>query len=226
MSDVQAEGSTRSFGRVIEVIATISMVFATIGVVAPLVGGNGLRITGRPDGSEAMMSVTTEPSSAFNIDLGNPLPTMVDDLGEVSVFGQAVVEVGDPLTATAYMLDPTSLQRVVWLLWQVSGPLLALLIAWPLLQMARSTRAGNPFTVENERRLWRISGLVIGGGFVAGLIAGVAQTIIVQRSAAADLFNIELTIDFIPIIVGLVIAALASIWHQGVAMHDELDATI
>ncbi len=226
MSNDHPEGSARSFGRAIEIIATIAIIFATIGVIAPLIGGNGLRITDQPDGSEAMMSVTAEPSSEFEIDLGNPLPTTVDDFGDVSVFGQAVVEVGDPLTVTADMLDPTPSQRVVWLLWQVSGPLLALLIAWPVRQMARSTRTGDPFTVENERRLWRISALVIGGGFAVSLIAGVAQMIIVQRSAAADLFDPELTIDFIPIIIGLVIAALASIWHLGVVMRDELDATI
>lgn len=42
------------------------------------------------------------------------------------------------------------------------------------------------------------------------LIAGFAQMIIVQRSAASDLLAINLTIDFVPIIIGLVIAALAS----------------
>jgi hypothetical protein len=46
------------------------------------------------------------------------------------------------------------------------------------------------------------------------------------RSAASELFIIEFEISFLPIIAGLVIAALASIWHIGVDMRDELDATI
>lgn len=226
MSQAHSEGSTRSFGRVIEIVATIAMAVAIVGIIAVLAGGNGLRVTERPNGSDAMMTVAGAPSSEFDIDLGTPLPTTVDDSGNVSVFGQAVVEVGDPLTVTASMLDPTPSQRVAWLIWKVSGPMLALLIAWPIRQMARSTRTGDPFTAENERRLWRISGLVIAGGFVVTIIAGVAQMLIVQRSAASDLFTVHLTFDFIPIIIGLVIAALASIWHHGVAMRDELDATI
>lgn len=226
MSDVHSRDSTRPFGRAIEIIATITMLFAVVGIVGPLVGGNGLRITSRPDGSNAMMAVVGSPSSEFPIDLGDPLPTTVDDFGDVSVFGQAVVEVGDPFTVTVSMLDPTPSQRVLWLIWQVSGPLLVLLVAWPIRQMARSTRSGDPFTAENERRLWRIAGLVLVGGFLVGVIAGFAKTIIVQRSAAADLFDISVTLQFSPVVIGLVVAALASIWHQGVAMRDELDATI
>lgn len=226
MSDVQNEGSNRSYSRAIEVFATIAMVFTVIGIVAPLVGGNGLRITDRPDGTDAMMTVVGSPSSEFDIELGDPLPTAVDDDGDVSVSGLPVVEVGDPLTVTASMLDPTPSQRIAWLIWQVSGPLLVLLVAWPIRQMARSTFDGDPFTSENERRLWRISGLVIAGGFTVSVIDSIAQDVIVRRSAATYLFDLELTLDFAPIFIGLVIAALASIWHHGVAMRDELDATI
>ncbi|MGB3733683.1 MAG: DUF2975 domain-containing protein [Ilumatobacter sp.] len=226
MSSLLTKGSSASLGRTIEIFASIVMAFAVLGIVAPLIGGNGLRITDRPDGDDAMIEVVGSPSSAFDIDLGDPLPTTVDDDGNVSIRGQAVVEVGDPVTVAASMLDPTAAQRVVWLLWQISEPLLVLLIAWPIRQMARSTNTGDPFTTENVRRLWRISVLVMAGGVAVEAIANVAKMIIVQRSAAADLFAIEASLDLSPIFIGLVIAALASIWQQGVAMREELDATI
>jgi len=227
MANDRPKDSARSLGRAVEIIATIAMLFALIAIVASLVGGNGLRITDRPDGTDAMMTIVAQPSAEFDIDLGNPLPTTVDEAdGTVSVFGQAVVEVGEPLTVTASLLNPGLAQRILWLIWQISGPLLLLLVAWPIRQMARSTKDGDPFTARNERRLWSIAGLVMVGGIVVSMISGSAQTIIMGRSAASELFIIEFEISFLPIIAGLVIAALASIWHIGVDMRDELDATI
>ncbi len=218
---------TRSYGRAVEVFATIAMVLAAIGIIATLIGGNGLRITDRPDGDAAMMTIDGRPSDEFVIDLGDPLPAVIDeDDGAAKVLGQAVVTVGEPLTVTASLLDPTPTQRVIWLIWQVSGLLLVVLISWPIRQMARSTRDGDPFTARNERRLWTISGLVIVGGTLVNVINGSARTIILGRSAAADLFAIEFEISFLPIFIGLVIAALASIWRTGVSMRTELDATI
>lgn len=227
MSNARPKYSARSLGRAVEIIATIAMLFALIAIGASLVGGNGSRITNGPDGTDAMMTVVGRPSPEFDIDLGNPLPTTVDEAdGTVKVFGQAAVEVGEPLTVTASLLDPTRSQRVIWLIWQVSGPLLLLFIAWPIRQMARSTKEGDPFTAKNERRLWSIAGLVIIGGTLVSVISGSAQTIIMGRSAASELFIIEFEISFLPVIAGLVIAALASIWHIGVDMRDELHATI
>lgn len=227
MSNARSQDSARSLGRAVEIIATIAMLFSLLAIGASLLGGNGLRITDGPDGTDAMITIVGQPSAEFGIDLGNPLPTMVDEAdGTVKVFGQAVVEVGEPLTVTASLLDPTPSQRVIWLVWQVSGPVLLLLVAWPIRQMARSTKDGDPFTARNERRLWSIAGLVALGGVFVSVISGSAQTIIMGRSAAADLFVIEFEISFLPVIAGLVVAALASIWHIGVEMRDELDATI
>ena len=226
MSNTRSEGSSRLLGSAIEIFAVIAMAFAVIAFVASFVGGNGLRLTDRPDGDAAMITVVGQPSAEFDIDLGDPLPTMIDDFGNVSVRGQPVVEVGEPITVTASMLDPTPSQRIIWLIWQASGPLLVLLIAWPIRQMARSTKDGDPFTARNERRLWSISGLVVVGGIVVSMISGMAQTVIMGRSEAADLFAVQFDISLAPIFTGLAIAALASIWHIGVEMRDELDATI
>ena len=225
MSDARSDAS-RSRTSVLEILIMIIMALATAAIVAVLIGGNGLRITDRPDGKDAMITIDGQPSSEFDIDLGDPLPTMVDDDGNVTVAGQPIVEVGAPITVTASMLDPTPSQRVIWLIWTVSGPLLVMLIAWPVLQMARSARFGDPFTAANVRRLWWLAGLVSIGGTLVSMISGSAETIIMGRSAAADLFNIEFEISFLSIAAGLLISALASIWHVGVTMRDELDATI
>ena len=70
-------------------------------------------------------------------------------------------------------------------------------------------------------------GLLVGAGGVAySTVAGLARVLLVQRSAAADLFLVVFEIPFLPIIAGLFIAALASIWRIGVTLRDDVEATI
>ncbi len=106
MSNDRSQPSARSLGRAVESIAIVAMIFALLDIGASLIGGNGLRITDGPDGTNAMMTVVGQPSAEFDIDLGNPLPPMVDEAdGTVKVFGQAPVQVGEPLTVTASLLE-------------------------------------------------------------------------------------------------------------------------
>ncbi len=223
MSRTQHNESHAPLGRTIEVITLMAMALMVIAIAVITIGVNGLRLTGGPDGKSAAMSVEAEMLAP--IDLNADLPITIDDNDRASVFGQAPVRATSP-TATVEFLDPTSSQRVIWIVWQTAGPLLGLLIAWPVLQMARSARRGDPFTPANERRLWFIAGMVTSGGLAYSMIAGAAQTLLVQRSAAADLFAIVFEVSFIPIGAGLVLAALASIWRIGVQLRDDVDATI
>jgi hypothetical protein len=199
------------------------MAFMAVAIIATIGGVNGLRAFGGPDGADPVMSIVADVQAP--LDLDDLLPITVDDTGRVSVFGQAPVRATSP-TATIEFLDPSASQRVIWLIWQVSGPVLGLLVAWPVLQMARSTRAGDPFTPANERRLWTVAILVAVGGIGYSMVAGFARMLLVQRSAAADLFAIVFEISFLPIIAGVVIAALASIWRIGVSLRDDVDGTI
>lgn len=223
MSTTGNDRSHARLGRSVEVITWIAMGFMAVAIVAIIIGTNGLRLTDEPDGVDAVMSVDAEVRTP--LDLNEVLPITVDDTGRVSVFGQAPVRAASP-TATVEFLDPTASQRVIWLIWQLCSPLLGLLIAWPVLQMARSTRLGDPFTPTNERRLWTIALLVGVGGLASSMADGMARTLLVQRSAAADLFAVVFEISLVPIIAGLFIAALASIWRIGVTLRDDVEATI
>ena len=223
MSTSPNERSHTPLGRSVEVVTLIAMAFMAVAIIATVAGVNGLRVFGGPDGVDPVMSVVADVRAPLDMD--ELLPITVDDFGQASVFGQAPVRATSP-TAHVDFLDPTSSQRVIWLIWQISGPVLGLLVAWPVLQMARSTRRGDPFTPANERRLWTIAGLVATGGIAYSVVAGFARMLLVQRSAAADLFAITYEISFLPIIAGVVIAALASIWRIGVALRDDVHATI
>ena len=192
-------------------------------IIAVLIGVNGLRLTGGPDGNEAAITVVAEVQDPVGWD--DRLPIRTDDAGFTNTFGQGAVRATSSF-ATLELLDPSASQRVVWIIWQLAGPTLGLLIAWPLLRLARTSRLGDPFTRANERRLWRISGLAITGGLAYSAITGMAETLLIQRSAAADMFIIAFEISFIPIAAGLVIAALASIWRIGVSLREDADATI
>ncbi len=224
MSKSTPNESVSSLSRWVEFFAVFAMFFMTLGVIIPIAGVNGLRLWGGPNGTDAVMTVPGEVD--FAVDFGDPLPKFTSDDGTVSVFGQAPVELAAPTITNVAYLDPTASQRVIWILWQVAGPLLGLAIAWPIRQMARSTRTGDPFTSSNERRLWRIAAFVAAGGIGYSLVAGFAQMLLIQRSAASDLFVVNSTISFAPIAAGVVIAALASVWRIGVGMREELDATI
>lgn len=223
MTSTANDRSHARLGRAVEIVTIIAMGFMAIALVAVIVGVNGLRLTGGPDGKVAAMSVVAEVR--VPLDLNDVLPITVDDTGRATVEGQAPVRATSP-TATLEFLDPTASQRTIWIIWQLAGPVLGLLVAWPILQMARSTRLGDPFTPDNERRLWTIATLVGTGGLGYAVLSGIARMLLVQRSAAADLFAIVFEVPFLPIVAGLTIAALASIWRIGVMLRDDVDATI
>jgi len=53
-------------------------------------------------------------------------------------------------------------------------------------------------------------------------VSGSAATLMIQRSAAADLAPIQFTIEFLPLLLGLVVAVLAGVWQIGVEMRDDV----
>ena len=51
-------------------------------------------------------------------------------------------------------------------------------------------------------------------------------TWLVERSAASELVDRTFMVSFVPIVIGVAVGALASIWRVGVGLRQDLDGTI
>lgn len=219
----QTERATQPLAwiRLLEALLIAGMAIGALTIIATVLDQPGLGVLGddRP---------TVDAQVAFPVDLGNEFETTMSDNGIVidADTGQAPVELGEPVAARFTFLDPSMDQRVIWLLWQVAGPLLVLVGLSLVLSIVRSARHGDPFVRANVRRLWWLAALFAIGGTGYSMLSGFAAVLMVQRSAAADLAVIQFTVEFLPILVGVAIAALASVWRVGVGLREDVEGMV
>ena len=211
-----------------EGIAFIGLAAAALQIVLVITGPYVLDVL--PGGIESLDSdqvMSTRGEVGFPVDFDDRLTTVeTEDGTRDAATGMAPVEVGGPVEAQISFLDPTTSQRTIWAIGQLLAPIMVIAGIWLVLQIVRSTRKGDPFTSENERRLWTLAVLVAGGGTVYQLIAGFGRMLLIQRSAAAELFTITATVSFLPLILGLLIALLAAVWRIGIDLREDVEATI
>ncbi len=209
-------GSVRLF----EILLAIGMVFMVIGVVTPILDRPGLGLIGdtRP---------TADAELDFDVDFGDRLTTVATDDSVVdAATGQAPVTIGAPVSARFVFEEPTGSQRVIWLVLQCVPPLLALAGTWLAFSIVRTARRGDPFIAANERRLWRLAFLIAVGGTAWSLAGAFLGMLLIQRSAAADMTPITASVSFLPLIVGLGVGVLASVWHVGIGLRDDVEGMI
>ncbi len=211
--------------RTVEVLAAIAIILMMISVIGAIVGHNGLGLTSWSFADQRVMSITVERNLA--LDTADQLVWVDGPNGTVDeATGKAPVEFGGPIQAELYFWGPTAAERAVFVGVQIMGPLLGIAGTWQVLRMARSTQTGDPFTEQNENRLWCLAFIIAVGGSAYLAIREAARIWLVDRSAAVDLVDITIYVDFRPIAFGLVVAALAAVWHVGVGMRADLDGTI
>lgn len=219
-----ATGTSRSPVRAMEILATIVIVVLAISVVATIIGRSGLGLVDDLPGDPDM---TIRADIETPVDFGAVLATTRSDNGPVdAATGGAPVELGEPVSVPFTFTRPTDAARVLWVLWQIGGPIVGIAVTWLIRSIIRSVRSGDPFTRANERRLWQIAGLVGVGATVVSMLEGVARTFIFQRSAAADLVPIGIDISFLPLIAAGVIAVLATVWRSGVGLRDDVEGLV
>lgn len=107
----------------------------------------------------------------------------------------------------------------------VDRPGLGLLLAL-VLSIVRSARHGDPFVRANVRRLWWLAGLFAIGGTSYSVLSGFAEVLMIRRSAVADLAVTRFTVEFLPILVGIAIAGLASVWQVGVGLREDVEGMV
>jgi hypothetical protein len=204
-----------------EILLVLAMVFATVAVIGTIIDRPGLGLYGDTD-------PTVDAELADPVDFGDRLTTRIDDGGIVvdADSGLAPVDLGAPVTARFTFTDPTTDQRVIWVLWQVAGPLLAIAGIWLALLILRTAKGGDPFVAANVRRLWILSNLIAIGGTAYSMFSGFAGTLMIQRSAAMDLAPVQFSVSFLPIIAGIGVAVLARVWQVGVDLRDDLEGVV
>ncbi len=210
----------RNTAKALEALLVIGMVFMVLGMVGAVIDRPGLGLYG-----DTRPAVDAEVD--FPVDFGDRLATTeIDDAIVDAATGQAPVTIGEPVIAHFVFTEPSASQRVIWVIWQVTDPLVALLGTWLVFAIVRSARRGDPFVAKNEQRLWVLAFVVGVGGMLTQLLGGFSEMLMLQRSAASDMTSITATLSFLPAILGLGIAVLAAVWHVGVGLRDDVEGMI
>ncbi|MBK6437620.1 MAG: DUF2975 domain-containing protein [Candidatus Microthrix sp.] len=206
--------------KLFESLLIVGMLFGVLSVAGVLIDKPALGLYG-----DSSPFVDAEPT--FPVEFGDNQATIVSDNEQINpAYSQAPVEIGKPVTARFTFIEPRPDQRVIWVIWQVSGPLLVLAGLWLVYSVVRSARLGDPFVARNERRLWTLAGLIAVGGTGYSMLTGVAEMLMLRRSAAAGLTEMVFTVSFLPLVAGLGVAVLAWVWHVGISLQDEVAGTI
>ena len=221
----QPQPGSMSLVKVFESLTIVALALMVLGVISIAIGPNGLGLVsgGWIDGE--VMSVDAELD--FPVDFGDRLEWVEAAQGTVdAATGLPPVEFAGPVTAQLLFWSPTTAQRTAWVLWKIAGPLLGIAGAALVLRMTRDARNGDPFSPANETRLWKLAFLVAIGGSVVSWVGAAVRAWLIESSAAADSVTLTFTLVFSPIIVGIGIALLASVWRVGVGLREDVDGMV
>ena len=208
-----------------------AIVLETIVVVGFVLGPSGL---GLPiprlgpfelDGT-AMMAVEGTLSEPPQIALDLTWENTPEGAVDVST-GLSAVELTGPFTAGVAFLNPTPLERALFVTARIVIPLTVVLVLWHLYQMVSSLERGTPFTSENGRRVRAVGLVIMVGGTLGVLVSRYLDNWLITNSAAASAFDVGPgSIPLTPLVVGLLLTVLAIVWNHGVALEEDTEGLI
>jgi hypothetical protein len=208
-------------GRVIEGLLWIAIVLsAAVGVTRILSAPAGFGPVYVP-GFTQLVSVPITLNTQVSV---AGAPVMVDaDQGTVdSVTGGPPVEVDGPFTGTLYLWEPSTGQRLAWLLPGLVGAALVIGVLALLLKMARALRQSDPFTPANARRMTVIAWLVAVGGMAVQVLAIWSRWWLIDGTSAKGIAVHDWGVSFLPLFAGIGLAFLAAIFRAGTRLRDDV----
>lgn len=122
--------------------------------------------------------------------------------------------------------DPNLTERMLLALPRISGALLLLLAIELLRRIARTLRAGDVFVPDNARRLTVIAVIVLALGILGPLVQALTTDLLVAGTPARDAVPFEVTFAFGPVLLGLLIAALAEVFRRGTALRADTEGLV
>jgi hypothetical protein len=219
--------------RVVEVAILAAVLLSLAAGLSMLLGPNGLGVFNfEPQwpvvgASQDEMSVETQFSQDAGISVRNAPTWRSTPTGTVDArTGGRPVELEGPFLGQVGFPAPSVEQRLLWVSWRASIPLLAAGALCLVLLIVRSVRAADPFTATNARRLRWLAALVGVGGTLVSVLGAALRRWLLDNSGAGNIVVRDWFFSWTPLLVGLLIAVLAQVWSRGVELRSELEDVV
>lgn len=119
-------------------------------------------------------------------------------------------------------LNPSWTDRFWYAMPAVASTVLLICVLLLMFKMIGTARVDRFATEPNARRLLAIAVIIGVGGSVCQVAEIVGRHVILGRSAAAGLFEIEWFFSFTPLMAGFVLVLLANLMRRNVALRQDL----
>ena len=132
----------------------------------------------------------------------------------------------DPTAATLTIEDPDTVDRLAVAVPTILGALAIGIVLTLVLEVVRTLREGDPFTMANARTLAHAAVASVVGGVVLAL-AQVGSDAVLRSSLPDELpvaFSAQLS--NVSLVAGLLLATLAQVFHRGVRLREDLEGVI
>lgn len=131
-----------------------------------------------------------------------------------------------PGASVVQLWDASLLQRISYLLLEVTVFVAVSVVALTLARLVADSRKESPFTLRNVRRLQRIGALLLVGAPVASFAHWACERWMVESSSVGDrVTRYGYGLSSLPVwtmLVGAAVLVLADVWKRGVAMADDV----
>jgi Protein of unknown function (DUF2975) len=131
-----------------------------------------------------------------------------------------------PMTGTVVVRDPTPAQYGWDLVPSVLLLVLAAVVAWLLLGVARSLRAGDPFTPRNALRLRTLSILLIVGGTFVPIFQSIAFEGVLDPLLPSGPRTWTLQLQLWPVLSGILVGFLAEVFARGARLREDVEGLV
>jgi hypothetical protein len=195
--------SGRDQGALEAVLGAALLIVVVFGLVLP-----AARVVGVGTGSSVRVVELEEPASVPELPAGAGVTLLGTSEAELSFF------------------DPDARERFLLELPVLLVAALAALVIVLLLRIARTLREGDPFVPANARRLTVIALTVLAGAVLVPLSFAITTDLLQQDTAAEDVVAFSASLSALPILVGLLIAALAEFFRRGTKLREDTEGLV
>jgi DUF2975 family protein len=157
---------------------------------------------------------------------GAPLTPVAESAVTVPPLEAAGVGYG-PASYAVDAVDPSVGQRLLHLAPGLLGALLVVLSCWCFVLLLRTVAAGDPFDPVNVTRLRVVAFALVLGAPVVYLLQVLSDTMVLTGLAVDGLeLTFTLSIPWVPMLAGLVVAMLAEAFKAGSRLRDDVDGLV
>ncbi|RDG39097.1 DUF2975 domain-containing protein [Streptomyces corynorhini] len=122
--------------------------------------------------------------------------------------------------------QPDLTQRALLALPEVFSGALLLVVAYLLYRIVRTLAVGDPFVPDNARRARGIAVAVLSLAVLRPLLDMVTTGQLVLGTAVEDQVSVEATFSSGPVLLGLLIAALAEVFRRGTRLRADTEGLV